>query len=160
MSLARLRQRVPSAQRIGPARLQAHVLKFHKISARDGSAKCDAAHSGNPDDILMGVVFEIDAAEKPRLDQAEGLGYGYEQKQVKVTGDDGASIEAFTYYATRIDPGLKPFDWYKQHVLIGARENALPPDYIAAIETIESIPDPDRQRHDAETAIYRETGQV
>ena len=37
----RLRERVPSAESLGVARLEAHVLRFHK-RGRDGSGKCDA----------------------------------------------------------------------------------------------------------------------
>lgn len=58
------------------------------------------------------------------------------------------------YYATRIKDSMKPFHWYKQHVLVGARENGLPADYIAKIEAVESIDDPRGRRHKREMAIY------
>ena len=54
-----------------------HRLEFHKVG-RDGSAKCDAFETGNPDDSVIGVVFDIHTAEKNYLDQAEGLGVGYD----------------------------------------------------------------------------------
>ena len=59
------------------------------------------------------------------------------------------------YYATDIDPSLRPYHWYKRHVLIGARENNLPAEYIEHIEAIEAIDDPDKQRCSREIAIYR-----
>lgn len=49
---------------------------------------------------------------------------------------------------------LKPYHWYNEHVIRGAKENGLPEKYIQNIAAIKSIDDPDRKRHDAELAIY------
>ena len=76
MSIARLRSRVPSARSLGCCRLEEHDLRFHK-AGRDGSAKCDALHTGRKQDLVHGVLFRIDALERPALDMAEGLGHGY-----------------------------------------------------------------------------------
>ena len=156
MSLKRIRSRTPSAVVDSVACLSGHVMKFRKRSNKDGSAKCDVVETSNRDDVVWGVVFEIDDVEKTYLDNAEGLGYGYEQKAVELTGPDGKTLRAYTYYATDIDDGLKPFTWYTEHVLRGARENGLPAEYIAGIEEIESIQDPDRERHERELSIYRQ----
>lgn len=153
MSLARLRDRAASARLHSTAILPAHRLKFQKIG-KDNSAKCDAEQTGNPDDRVLGVVYEIEDTDKPVLDRHEGLGSGYAEKNVEVMTDTG-TISAFTYFATHVDDSLKPFHWYKQHVLVGARENHLPTDYIAQIEAVESIDDPDAARHTRELAIYR-----
>jgi len=152
MSHRRLQARVPSARFLAVAELPAHRLRFHK-SAGDGSAKCDAEETGHPDDRVIGVVYEIDDAEKPDLDRHEALGFGYDEKQVELkTGSD--RVQAWMYYATRINNALKPFHWYKDHVLIGARENGLPAEYIAQIEAVESIDDPKPERHGRELSIY------
>ena len=154
MSVKRLRARVPSAEKVGVGRLRCHSLRIHKLSRVDGSAKCDVKETGRPDDIVYGVVFLIDVADKPVLDQQEGLGSGYEQKQVWVEMQAGVPVQAFTYYATLIDASLKPFDWYKTHVLIGAREHDLPAEYIRQIEAISSVQDADVERRSRELAIY------
>ena len=152
MSHRRLQARVPSARFVAVAELPAHRLSFHK-SAGDGSAKCDAEETGHPNDRVIGVVYEIDDAEKPDLDRHEALGFGYDEKQVELkTGSD--RVQAWMYYATRINNALKPFHWYKDHVLIGARENGLPAEYIAQIEAVESIDDPKPERHGRELSIY------
>lgn len=153
MSCRRLRQRVPSARVVATGILHGHRLAFHK-SGRDGSAKCDAAQSPQPDDCVFGVVYHIDPAHKSRLDAAEGLGNGYEEKIISVYRADAAALSAFTYCATHIDRGLKPFSWYHEHVLRGANEHALPAAYVAAIAAVESIEDPDLQRQSRELAIY------
>ena len=63
-------------------------------------------------------------------------------------------MTAFTYCATLVDPDLKPFDWYREHVLRGACEHGLPAAYVAAIAAVESIEDPNLQRQCRERAIY------
>ncbi len=147
-------ERVPSARVETTAVLSSHVLRFHKAS-KDGSAKCDVVETRQAADVVHGVVFEMAEEEKSNLDLVEGLGHGYDEKDVRVVGSDGEAIDAFTYYATDIDEGRKPYPWYKAHVVRGATENRLPSDYVARIKEVESTPDPDPSRHDREMSIYR-----
>ena len=156
MSTPRLTDRVHSVRAVTIAQLHKHKLKFHKKS-NDGSAKCDAEYTNNAEDVMYGVVFQISASEKPELDIKEGLRKGYEEKIVSVIAQNGETLDAVTYYATNIDPSLNPYDWYKEHVIRGARENGLPPEYIATIDAINSMPDPDTERHKRELSIYRYT---
>ncbi|GHC21260.1 gamma-glutamylcyclotransferase family protein [Aidingimonas halophila] len=153
MSLIRLRDRVPSARFVAVATLPAHGLRFHKVS-KDGSGKCDAEETGNREDRVIGVVYDIADDERQALDRKEGLGSGYDAKEIEVTTDQG-SLTALMYFATYVDPALKPYVWYKEHVLIGARENELPSEYIARIEAVEAVDDPDTMRHERELTIYR-----
>ena len=153
MSFQRLNARVSNISRLGVAVLSHHDLRFHKVSHNDGSGKCDVFATNMPEHQVFGVVYEIDPLEKPVLDTYEALGHGYAIKQVTVNMNN-AFVSAFTYYATNIDPALKPLHWYKEHVLRGARENALPDDYIHKIELIDSIDDSDVARHIRELAIY------
>ena len=154
MSLRRLRARVPSAVKLSNASLSSHRLHFHK-RGRDGSAKCDARQTDDPAHRVLGVVFEIAAAEKPELDQHEGVGQGYVTEKVRVVMADGCQVDAYTYIATLIDPALQPFGWYKEHVLRGALENRLDADYVQAIRNIDAVSDPDPLRKARELAIYR-----
>jgi hypothetical protein len=153
MSSRRLLERAPSATFLSIATLKEHRLRFHKKS-RDGSGKCDAEYTANPDDCVMGVVFMMSASDKKELDRKECLGFGYEEKTVTVMLENGNRIETSTYFAVETDATLNPWSWYKKHVLRGARENNLPHDYISIIEKIESSPDPDIDRHEQELAIY------
>ena len=153
MSIKRLVDRVPSAKFETVASLHEHDLRFHKKS-KDGSGKCDACKTNNPKHFVIGVVFEIDESEKSDLDRKEGLGYGYEEKEVTLISLSGEKISALTYYATSIDSELKPYHWYKHHVLTGAKENELPAEYIEKINSIESVADIKPERHESEMAIY------
>ncbi|WDE14295.1 gamma-glutamylcyclotransferase family protein [Thalassomonas haliotis] len=154
MSLRRLQQRTPGAASIGLFALTGHDLRFHK-AGQDGSAKCDAFYTGSASDCIYGVLFELAPQEKRLLDRVEGLGAGYDEKWVSVVNNTGFVADAALYYATDIDTRLKPFSWYKEHVLIGARESKLAFDYILKIIRVESIEDPDRKRWARQRAIYK-----
>ena len=153
MSLARLSARVPSAKRLGTYTLWQHTLKFHKLS-HDGSGKCDAYYTGSLQDKVLGALFDICESEKPYLDKVEGLGIGYNEKTVLVEDEFGNKQQATTYYAICIDSDSIPYCWYKNHVLVGARESALPPSYVALIEDVTFVADKDIARVTKENLIH------
>ncbi|HHX8335971.1 TPA: gamma-glutamylcyclotransferase family protein [Vibrio diabolicus] len=153
MSLARLRERVPSAKRIGMYCLTKHQLSFHK-SSKDGSGKCDAYFTDNIKHNIFGALFEIDENEKKALDRAEGLGYGYDQKLVNVEGLDGQVFEAVTYVATNIDNTLAPYSWYLNHVVVGAKETSVPENYLENILAVEVLEDTDKERDRKQRKMY------
>lgn len=95
MSLLRLRERVPSAARIGMAALVEYSLRFHKWSRKDKSAKSDAFCTRNSDDRVIGALFEIPHHEKGPLDKAEGLGFGYEQKDIVAKSSQALHSQPF-----------------------------------------------------------------
>lgn len=153
MCTARLASRVRAAHPVGIARLPGYKLAWHKRS-KDGSGKCDAFRTGDPADMVVGVVYEIADGEKPRLDRAEGLGHGYLEKTDVVDGPSGPLQVSF-YIAERsqIDSTLKPYDWYKEHVLCGAQDNQLPLDYIAQVTAVEALTDHDAARAHKERSV-------
>ena len=145
MLTARLRERVPSATAIGIGQLVGHALRWDKRSWRDGSGKCDAEATSRKDDVVWGVVFELDREDKPALDKAEGLGVGYMEKMVNVLTEAGP-VTAVTYYATDKDPSLRPYHWYKALVIAGAREHGLPASYRSRLELVVTVSDPNPER--------------
>ncbi|MBT8148985.1 MAG: gamma-glutamylcyclotransferase [Gammaproteobacteria bacterium] len=154
MSVARLRARVPSAVSLGCHSLKGHDLRFHK-SGRDGSGKCDAYFTSIEVDVIYGVLFEIDKNEKAALDKIEGLGLGYDEKEIMVTAHDGSLQKATTYVASIINANLKPYSWYMNHVLIGAQEASLPVVYVQQkIWSVEVIGDANKARDAEQRAIH------
>lgn len=145
MLTTKMKDRVPSAEPVGVAILEGHTLRFHKKST-DESGKGDAWETGDSEDIVWGVVFELNESDKGELDKAEGLGWGYEEKTVDLKMDNGESTKAVTYYATNIDEDMVPYTWYKKQVLYGAVEHGLPDGYIKMIERVETKDDPDERR--------------
>lgn len=154
MAESRLQQRIGSAVKIGLVHLPGHRLTFANASTKDGSAKCNALFTDEPNHRVIAVLYRMSAAEKPLLDQFEGLGVEYRDAFIPIRLPDGNSAEALIYYATNLNPDLRPYHWYKEHVLRGAAENRLPEDYTASIRAVESIDDPDPERPARELAIY------
>lgn len=154
MALRRLRARVPSAEVLGIGLLAGHSLRFHKVG-RDGSGKCDVFRTDSRGEQVEGRLFTMDPGGVPVLDQVEGEGRGYQRREVRIALPGGGSLDAFAYFATHIDARLRPFNWYKRHVLTGAGEAGLSRGYRAAIEVVASVSDPDPARAQAELAIYR-----
>ena len=74
----RLQKRVPSALFHETIILPGWCLQFHK-RGRDGSAKCNIIKSVSGDSRVYAALYFMDALEKEYLDQAEGLGKGYDQ---------------------------------------------------------------------------------
>ena len=136
----RLARRVPSAQLLGTAHLPSRALEFHKRST-DGSAKCTILEPG---DGVHVAVYEFLTIEKAELDDIEGVGIGYDHSSVDVPGFG----RCYTYVATstHTDDGLRPYDWYRELVILGCYRHGFPEDYVARIESIATDPDPNDKR--------------
>ena len=145
--------RVPSANPIGVGFVEGYHLTFNKRSC-DGSGKCDAELTSETTARLYGVIYEIPRSEKFCLDRAEGLGIGYEEKAVELVAGS-KRVRAITYVATDKDPSLRPYDWYKDLVVAGAKEHNLPKDYIAWLEQTSTVVDPEPERANVERAILK-----
>lgn len=152
MSHKRLQARTPSARPIGRACLHGHRLVFDKPGKTDGSAKADCQKEDGF--TVWGGLYEIDEAERTALDEAEGLGKGYAEGWVDVFLDDGSTVSALIYLATKKDPNLRPYTWYLKHVLVGTKDFSLPEDYVAKIKAIDAVKDSDPEREKRELSIY------
>jgi len=144
--------RVPSARPLGIGYITGYRLTFDKVSKKDGSGKCDAEATKNEKDRVYGVLYAVEKSQKPKLDRAEGLRNGYEEKTIDVITARGQK-RAVMYYATSKDPLLKPYHWYKACVVAGAVEHQLPFPYIEWLRTVESLQDPDPAKRATEERL-------
>lgn len=156
MLTARIQERCHSASCLGVAELRGYELRWHKRSRKDGSAKCDVIATQEDGARVYGVVYALPLSEKPGLDDAEGLGFGYDEIQVSVVVDGGRT-DALCYTATDIDSRLKPYTWYVALVVGGARQHGLPPDYVSQLAATEAVQDRNRKRNDLHMAILQES---
>ena len=141
---ARIERRLGPCEWLGAASFAGHALRFHKRGG-DGSGKCDAFRTGDPGDRLWGALFGLDDRQLAELDRIEGP--GYERRTVEVVlGERMLEADLYVARPQAIDSGLSPFDWYKELVLSGARENGLSRDYLDAIEAVPSVADPEPER--------------
>lgn len=155
MLSARLRARVGECPAGVAGEVTGHQLRFHKRSG-DGSAKCDAYQTESSSDVLHGVVYHISAAQQVLLDSFEGKGYSKLEIPVNINGD---RVVAYMYVADPdyVDPGLSPYHWYKQLVIAGAKEFALPKYYLRTISKVPAVTDPDSERYLRNMAVLSNT---
>jgi gamma-glutamylcyclotransferase len=159
LSSPRLLQRIPGAAVGSVAMLSQHRLSWRK-NDRGQSGKCDIEHTGIHHHQVYGVIYHMTEDGQVALDGYEGAGIGYERREILVETLDGELIEVFTYFALDIDHRQRPYHWYKEHVLRGAIEHALPEHYIEHIRNTPSIDDHDDDRHHRELSIYYEFQQT
>jgi gamma-glutamylcyclotransferase (GGCT)/AIG2-like uncharacterized protein YtfP len=124
--------------------LSGYRLRFNKRSS-DGSGKANLEqHEGSR---VWGVLYSISDADLDTLDRGEG---GYDRVCLSVVTPDGKEHQAQVYLASEPgnDADLRPYTWYKRFLVEGALEHGLPSEYIATLEKIEAVqdPDPDRDR--------------
>ena len=137
MNTERITERCSSSRFISRAKVNGYKLLFNKRS-KDKSGKANLIYTGDKSSV-WGVIFDISEDQKPILDKAEGLGKGYDEYKLIVINDLGEEIECVCYIATDekyLDNNLKPYDWYKEYCLIGAKQHNLPEDYILTIESV------------------------
>lgn len=153
---ARLQDRLGECELVGAGLLAGYRLAFHKRGG-DGSGKCDAVATGSTDDTVFGAMYRLHADQLARLDTFEGQGYRRAQVDVVVRGATD-SVPVFAYLARTnfITAGLRPFGWYRELVLAGARYRGFPAAYIAAIAQVPVMHDPDARRNRLHRAIIAE----
>ncbi|MGY4878159.1 gamma-glutamylcyclotransferase family protein [Vreelandella aquamarina] len=152
MATQRLAARIP-ARFITTALLPSYRLAFHQRSG-DGSGRCDIVPASEQA-CVYGVIWEIAFRHKSTMDGYEGLGHDYDETALIVTNlHSKREFEVQAYVGKQTAQGMRPYYWYKHHVLSGAREHALPKAYIRALERIEALDDPDDERHQREMAIH------
>ncbi len=127
MRIERMCARVSSARALGAAQLSAHRFVFNK-RGRDGSAKANLVRDA--DARVWGVVYEIAAHHLEVLDGYEG---GYERRRLEVRMPD-RTVESHVYLSQRLIDDPRPFDWYREHVLVGAAQHGLPEPYRSFLE--------------------------
>ena len=134
---ARLRERVPSARALGAHLLEGFRFALDKPS-RDGSAKANLR--AQPGGRVWGAVYSIDAADWARLDACEP---GYRRLRVRLrAGDAERDAEAYLSQLRCEEPVA--YHWYKQLIVDGAREHALPSEWIEFLQALPARPDPTR----------------
>ena len=145
LCLGRLRRRVPSARLIAVGEVEGLRLRWHK-RGRDGSGKC-SVDEGVAGSSVWGALFHIAPGHRELLHRVEGLGRGYREETVLVE-TRAERVEAWTYRAEEswVDEALRPFRWYRDLVVGGARALDLPGAYVEGLSAVVSVADPDGSR--------------
>ena len=125
MSSARLRERVPQARALGAAQIEGWRFAWNKLG-RDGSGKANLVAEARA--VVWGVLYEIRPDDWSILDRFEP-GYTRMRHTLRGGGVRGAQL----YVCEALGPDLALQHWYRDHLLEGAREHALPPEYLAKL---------------------------
>lgn len=164
----RLLQRVPSAEVIGTVQMTGCTLSFSKRS-KDGSGKCtirlpnlpaetDApaalcaqSHAAEP--CMYGVLYRFHPSHKRALERAEGTD-GYQEQFVSCAVEN-QQYQAFVYIAraSHLDASLKPYHWYRDFVVEGAKYHRFSAEYLTWLQAEEALPDTDPARAATEVAL-------
>jgi gamma-glutamylcyclotransferase len=155
----RLHKRCKSANLRGVASATDWLLTFSKRSRDDSGKATIHKVTGN---WLFGVVYDLDESDLPKLDRFEGVGNGYDRANdflVHMEGSDEL-LRTVTYMAdlTHTDRTLRPYDWYLDLVLAGARQHSLPAEYVNELDATQAVLDPwcDRPERLAALALLKE----
>lgn len=156
MLAPRMQRRCPSARMIGRASAAGYLLVWDK-AGRDGSGK--AGMIPDSESLVEGVLFEIALDERRNLDvfeDAVGDDPGYRPAEdFELDAAAGEKFRALAYLpvAACRSPGLLPYDWYKALVVAGAVQHAFPADYVAQLESVAAISDPETERPNRSEAL-------
>ncbi len=140
--------RAPSAVAYGIAKAPGFVVRFHKVGA-DGSGKCTLVTTADEAAAAFGVLYEVAETDAESLDRAEGVHVGgYVRHTVRLRLSAAHMVNAMTYVAgeQHLDASCVPFDWYRDLVVAGAIEHALPPRYVERLARVPAAADPNAAR--------------
>jgi len=161
MSSRRLQARVSEAARVAVGVLNGYRLAFVRGEVNDGSGKCNLCPTLRDGARAHGVLWQLPGSGYDHLDEIEGVGYGYRRVQVEVHTGTGA-VAAYTYLAEACEAvhASPPYDWYLDFVVDGAREHALPWEYVTALLVQPVRTDPDLSRADRARALLADAAGI
>lgn len=104
-------------------------MRWHKRSSDGG--KLAALRTGRPDDVIWGVVYEVDGLSWQQIDEGQRA-HGYRDEHVTVVGPNGDEHDATVYVARdeMIDDSMTPTRSYRDPIVNAARANGLPAEYV------------------------------
>jgi hypothetical protein len=104
-------------------------LSWNKRSSEGG--KLAPRRTGRPDDVVWGVVYEVDGADWHRIAEGQRAA-GYRDERVTVAAPDGAEHDVSVYVARAemIDDTMLPMRSYRDPIVAAARANGFPTAYV------------------------------
>lgn len=129
----RLEARVGAVDCMGVVELPGWSLRFDKRGG-DGSAKANIRPEPGINCVAYAAAFTLRRDQVRRLDVFEGCGYGYETLPITARLG-GKRLSAFTYVTPLqwLSERMRPFDWYIDLIVSGARYHGFDEAYIERI---------------------------
>jgi hypothetical protein len=129
--------------RARPARAAGWRLVFDKpplVPVGEAYANLVAA----PDAEVLGVLYEVSAADLAHIELTEGVPIGnYRPTEITVVAfaEPERALSAVTLVSDRRDPRLCPSDRYMRCLIAGAEEHGLPAEYVEFLRRVQSRPE-------------------
>ena len=122
--------RCSSAEFVTTGKLPNFKIQLNKIS-KDGSAKSNIVQNKNT--AVEGAIYKLSSNELEKLDQYEGVGKGYNTRQIEVNTNEG-KFDCVCYIGDKhyLNEELCPYRWYRELLLEGARSR----DFQGLIKTL------------------------
>jgi gamma-glutamylcyclotransferase len=127
LNRAQMKRRCPGSRFVGTARLEGHRFVYDGFSVAWGGAVGNIVKSEA--EGVWGALFDISATDRLTLDGFEGYPRAYDRAEFEVKDKDGEAHRALAYFRTGRALG-KPHPDYERTVLEGAKECALPEEYV------------------------------
>jgi gamma-glutamylcyclotransferase (GGCT)/AIG2-like uncharacterized protein YtfP len=127
LNQAQMKRWCPGSRFFKTALLEGHRFVYDGFSATWDGAVGNIVKSEV--ESVWGAIFEISETDRLTLDAFEGYPRAYDRVEVEVKDKDGHAYLAMTYFRTGRALG-KPHPDYEKVVLEGAKECALPEDYV------------------------------
>ena len=137
-----LRRTCPSAQRLGPARLDGYRLAFTRYSKGRGGGVADILQA--PGNEVWGALWRIPNGERDDLDRREGVNLqppAYHRIPIDVITPGGEQLGCLAYQVVRpAAEHVPPSAAYLRAMLEGARATGLSATYVAQIAALADGP--------------------
>jgi hypothetical protein len=142
----RLKARISLTDQFHIAKLEGATLTFNK-PADDGSAKANIRFTDNTDSIVYGVLYELPKDAWGEIRKLEVEKFGYKDINIEViTNSEKIAARTFFYDGVYCTHKVKPYTWYLNLILAGAKYHKFPKAYIKAIEDNITIVDINESR--------------
>lgn len=123
---------VPTAHRGAVGTITGHRVVFERHGPDLETGGCNLSASEGA--TIYGVLYDLTDDEFAQLDAISGVDRGlYERFAVRVATDTG-EVDAETYVIPNPGGAFRPTDAYVRPILAGARDLALPADYVATLD--------------------------
>lgn len=146
MNVEKFSKTVPSAKKIGIAKLPGYNFSFNSTGA-DESAKANVVKSFDPDAVVWGVLIELNDDERSNFhDPVWSSDLKLEPVLCFDADENIYHAEVFVTEPHAISMHLLPYDWYHDKLLKLAKNADLPAHYISQIAIMPYKTDPDEVR--------------
>jgi gamma-glutamylcyclotransferase (GGCT)/AIG2-like uncharacterized protein YtfP len=118
--------------------VKGYRLIFNKKAQGEDYSYANIEQTGNSEDVIEGILYELDDCEMKEIDKKEGFPSQYNKYRIDVETEEG-TIQAFVYIAQPewIDNNLKPPKFYIENML--RAKDLVSQDYLNFIENIETF---------------------